>query len=73
MYTQQLYCRHLAQKCKLTCKKLENLPAAGNTKRLSNCIRRELIMGTMQDLNFAKNCISLMNPALTCIPVEKLR
>src|ERR1700722_15719781 len=48
--------RHLVQKCRVTLKKLEKLPAARNADRVIN-LRKEKVeqWETMQDLDFAHN------------------
>ena len=50
--------RHLVQKCRLTLKKLEKLPAARNADRVIN-LRKEKVeeWEAMQDLDFARNCV----------------
>ena len=50
--------RHLVQKCKVTLKKLEKLPAARNTDRVIK-LRKEKVeeWETMQHLDFTKNCV----------------
>jgi hypothetical protein len=48
----------LVQKCRLTLKKLEKLPAARNADRVIN-LRKEKVeeWEAMQDLDFARNCV----------------
>jgi len=50
--------RQLVQKCRLTLKKLEKLPAARNADRVIN-LRKEKVeeWEAMQDLDFARNCV----------------
>ena len=50
--------RHLVQKCRLTLKELEKLPAARNADRVIN-LRKEKVeeWEAMQDLDFARNCV----------------
>jgi transposase len=50
--------RHLVQKCKLTLKKLEKIPAARNSERVLK-LRRERIeeWEAIPELDFAKNCV----------------
>ena len=50
--------RHLVQKCRVTLKKLEKLPAASNADRVIN-LRKEKVeqWEAMQDLDFAHNCV----------------
>jgi transposase len=50
--------RHLVQKCMVTLKKLEKLPAARNTDRVIK-LRKERVeeWEMIQDLDFTKNCV----------------
>jgi hypothetical protein len=50
--------RHLVEKCKLTLKKLEKIPAARNSERVLK-LRKERIeeWEANSELDFAKNCV----------------
>jgi transposase len=65
--------RHFVQKCNITLKKLEKLPAERNADRVIK-LRKEKVeeWEAVQNLDFTKNCVFMMKQDLTCIPRESL-